>query len=94
MHEGRDDGVGKVGEQDANHDVDLEQADQSPTPLCRCQLRNVHGPKHGRATDTEPAKKASHQKEIPVGRKCTAQCREQVEQPHDAQGCTTANALA
>ena len=89
-----DDGVGEVGEQDANDDVDLEHADEATAPLGGGELRDVDGAEDGGAADAEAAQKAEGKEGPPGAREGATGGRDDVEDAHDAESGAAADALA
>ncbi len=56
-----DDGVGEIGEEDSDDDVDLEESDESPAPPGGGELGDVDGAEDGGAADPESSDEAEEE---------------------------------
>ena len=82
---GADHVIREIRQQDAEHDIELEQPDQPAAPLRRRDLRDVHRPQHRRAADPQAADEARKHQRIPVQRERATERRDQIQHRHDAQ---------
>ena len=89
-----DEEVGKVGDQDADDDVDLEEADHAAAPLGGGELCDVDGAEHGGAADADAADEAEGEQGIPIPGEGAADRRDEVEDGHDAERFAAADPLA
>ena len=69
-----DDGVGEIGEEDSDDDVDLEEADETSAPLGGGELGDVDGAEDGGAADAEAAEEAKEDESVPVPGQSAADC--------------------
>ena len=74
--------IGQVGDDDAQHDVELEEGHETPAPVRRGDLGDIHRPHDRRGADGQPAQEAEEHERIPVDDHGTAHGRDQVE-PRD-----------
>ncbi len=89
-----DDGVGEIGEKDADDDVDLEEADETAAPLGGGELGDVDGAEDGGAADAEASEEAEEEEAGPGAGEGAAEGGDDVEDGHDAKGGAAADALA
>ena len=89
-----DDVVGGVGEEDADDDVDLEEADEASAQLGGSELGEIDGAEDRGAADAESADEAEAEQGRPVPGEGAAEGGDDVEDRHDAQGFAAADFLA
>ena len=92
--QGADEVVGGVGQQDAEHHIELKSSHESSAPLCGSKFSDVYRAQHGRCTNAKTADAAEDQERRPVPREAASQGRGDVEQRRQAQGFAAAEPLA
>jgi hypothetical protein len=75
IHAG-DDRVAEIGDEDAEHDVELERTDHHAALFGRRDLGDVDGGEHRRRADREPGEHAEGEQRAPVPRSETADARD------------------
>src|SRR5262249_10637712 len=86
--------VGKVGEENANDNIDLEKADQAAATRSGRDFRDVNRAKHGRTTDGKAADEARGKQGVPIPGDGAADRRQKIKNGEDAEGFSAANVLA
>ncbi len=82
--------IGGVGEQDADDDVGLEDADEASAPLGRGDLGDVHGPEHGGAADGDAADEAEEVERVEAPGEGAADGGDAIEDGHHAEAVAAA----
>lgn len=88
-----DDGIGEVGEENADDDVDLKEADEASAPFGGGELGDVDRAEDRGAADAEASEEAEEEEARPWPGESAAEGRDDVEDGHDAEGGATADAL-
>src|ERR1022692_3767447 len=82
--------VAEIGNQDSDHDVDLERADEQSSPARGSDLGDVHRPEYRRASNPQAADEAEDEQRWPVPREGAAESGNDVEPRQDAQALAPA----
>src|SRR3546814_19516180 len=81
-------GSSDLGDKDADHDVELEQPDQKPAPLCRADLGDIDRRQHRRSADREPAEETERDERAQIPACARSDRRDDIAQrdhnPHGA----------
>src|SRR5882757_1377337 len=86
--------IRKIGEQNAEDNVELKQADEPAPPFCGRNLRDVHRAEHGRAADAKATDEAEKHQRRPVPCQSAAQGGDDIEHGHGAQTVSPAKSIA
>ena len=82
-----------IGEQDADHDVDLEQTHECTAPIRRRDFREIHRRQHRGSADGDTGEESTRTNEVSSTQERT-QCGEHVQHADDAQHIATAVSIA
>ncbi len=85
--------VREIRHQNAEDDIELEEADESSTQACGCDFGNVHGAEHRRRANAEPTDEAGNHEGVPIEGKSAANGRHQIEHCRNAQAIAASVAV-